>query len=51
MKTKQEDSPEVVPTEEQVNQKRTVKMFMESSDFDRIEEINPFTKMGRGSSR
>lgn len=38
MSTKQEFSHDT-------DQTRIVSMFKESSDFDRIEEINPFTQM------
>lgn len=44
--TKQQDSsPESLPSVEDNNQKRTVPMFLKSSDFDRIDQENPFVGM------
>jgi hypothetical protein len=46
MHKKPNDSVEVsLPSEKDNNQSRTVGLEKKSSDFDRIEEINPFTQM------
>jgi hypothetical protein len=46
MKTKQDDSPKAsLPSQEDTNQKREVGMFQPSSDFDRIDQENPFVGM------
>lgn len=49
MKTKSDNSSKVelrLPTEEENNQKRSVSMFLKSSDFDHLDSENRFVRMG-----
>ncbi len=50
MKKQKKGVSQNLPTEKDTNQTRKVSMFKKSSDFDRIDRINPFTQMSSNPS-